>query len=498
MQEHQCLITKGKAAYNQIMGKTESQDITQNLNDWCTDYLITINQAENFTIEYNLYTQAQYYDIPKYSTNPQCYDAKFTQSYQLVHMSNETNPDGSLKLLNKALPTFGKLDQIPTQISTKYILIKIINSCLTSTITQQQQNDEVFYKKLNGTQQYIFKSFKFSNQFCETVIYLIDSATQNSIDSSIFNYDNSTGLYTIQTNTNIAADITIYSLNLLAYYKDGDPSAAKASMMLKVNFYDCLTSIFLPLTYGNIIYKLFDPKQNIALINWTKYYSFYECGEYKLTPQLLNQTTNSFISFDQKERRFSIYTDNEYFANNYVIRINAFVQTPKIYNYSYYEDQDFSLYLISQKYAIANEGPPYFEEQLKILYMVVNQEFLYTLPQIKEPDNEKYTISMDLGQTGSFTKYIYPNLKFEPTLKNNGTYMIQITLEDSNINKKSTKYFLNVVVLSEEQASNGSYGFLNNKLKVIKSGFSPTLIPIIKTIDQAGLIKHRNLDLTSF
>ncbi|CDW88161.1 UNKNOWN [Stylonychia lemnae] len=469
---------------------TSLENITQNLNDWCTNYLISIVETGNFTIEYNLYTGPQYYDIQNFSTNPLCIDANFTQQYQVVHMLNETNSDG--------------------------------------------------------------------NQFCETVIYLIDSTTQSSFDSSIFSYNNSTAPYTIYSNTNTASQSTFKSLTLLAYYKDGDPSAAIASLILKVNLYDCLTSIFLPLNYSNTIYKLLEPKQDIALGTWTKYYSYYECGEYQLTPKLLNQTTNSvmslpiifthditnnqlsistndvtkegtymirifgqllsypsvqnhsdfevdvrcivkdltyqdiptqfyrFISFDQSQRKFSIYTDNGYFANKYIIRINALVLAPLIYSYIYFEDQDFSLYVISQKYSIANEGPPYFDEQLKFIYMVVNQEFLYTLPNIIEPDNEKYTIRLDLGQTGLFTKFINPNLKFDPTFKNNGTYMIQITLEDSNINKKSTKYFLNVVVLSEEQASNGSYGFLNNKLKVIKSGFSPILIPIIKTIDQTG------------
>ena len=92
-----------------------------------------------------------------------------------------------------------------------------------------------------------------------------------------------------------------------------------------------------------------------------------------------------------------------------------------------------------------------------------------------------------MGSAFQFTKFNYPTLSFNPNKNQNGTYNIKIKLVDDNKNPKSKVYVLDVIVLTEEEAANISFGFYNKD--VIKSGFSPSLVPYILNIDNSGLVK---------
>ncbi len=68
--------------------------------------------------------------------------------------------------------------------------------------------------------------------------------------------------------------------------------------------------------------------------------------------------------------------------------------------------------------------------------MPVATQLIYKLPNIYEPDNEDYTITCLLGPAIVFAAFEYPYLRFEPGIRNNGSYLITMTLKDTNNNPK--------------------------------------------------------------
>jgi len=47
------------------------------------------------------------------------------------------------------------------------------------------------------------------------------------------------------------------------------------------------------------------------------------------------------------------------------------------------------------------------------------------LPSISDPDNDQYSIIVDLGPSQSFATFNYPKIKLSPGDKNNGTYNLK-------------------------------------------------------------------------
>ncbi|CDW78273.1 UNKNOWN [Stylonychia lemnae] len=345
------LTSSGSAISTNIISNNEI------LNNWCNNYQINIKSTSNLTIQYDLYTGQKDFDIKSFSSNPYCYDAKYTQTSSLIYMSNVTNMDGDLTLLDQQLPQYIQfiagsnklrvntnslldvkeytikidsiLQQIPSETSFKYVLVKIKNPCLTATITPQQSDEQVIYRKQNGTQIYEFKPFIFSNTNCETVINLVDSITLASYDSTLISYNNLTNSYQIQTNTNVVTANTEKGVTLIGYYKHGDSNALQIQVKLRIQIYDCDTSSFIPSAYSDLIYKLNDPTVTINLGTWTKVQSYYDCGMYKLQVYQINQTSGSliilpdFIIHDSTHNKITIQTSDSNNEGNYQIIVSG-------------------------------------------------------------------------------------------------------------------------------------------------------------------------------
>eukprot|EP00347_Sterkiella_histriomuscorum_P012520 403368261 len=198
----------------------------------------------------------------------------------------------------------------------------------------------------------------------------------------------------------------------------------------------------------------------------------------------------SIMTFNALQRKFSVFSNDNSFAKKYDLVVRGTVTNPTSPSiYTYYDDLNIVLTVVSTSFQSTNSGPPTFTVPLVDQITVVNKFSTYNLPSVTDPDGDKFLISVQLGQQSIWIAYNQPTFKISPGLSNNGTYSIKIIISDTNKNPMSSTYFLNIKVMTEDEASSFNYSLQNgSNPSVIKSGFSPTLAAKLYSFDHKGYL----------
>ncbi len=106
--------------------------------------------------------------------------------------------------------------------------------------------------------------------------------------------------------------------------------------------------------------------------------------------------------------------------------------------------------LVAKKYTISNIGPPYFLASLDSLKIEPGSILVYSIPHIQDPDEDPFTVSVNLGSSMPFAKYYSNNHSFVFQPSNSSAkstpYRISVILEDRNLRPKKQTYILSVDV----------------------------------------------------
>ena len=80
--------------------------------------------------------------------------------------------------------------------------------------------------------------------------------------------------------------------------------------------------------------------------------------------------------------------------------------------------------------------------------MIANSTLEYDLPTIADPNNETYTIAVNLSDSFIFTQYSKGKFTFRPKMSDvkSTPYSIKITLRDKNQYPKQSVYTLQVTI----------------------------------------------------
>ncbi|CDW74892.1 UNKNOWN [Stylonychia lemnae] len=490
-----------------------------NLGGWCLNNLVQLVQNKQVSKDYDLYSGIKKFPIDISKTYPYCSDASYTTQTRLYYKSDVLNPDGSMLQQDYPLPSFivfnysdlnvhvntddqanvrsyyfhiqTFINQKTSQLQEYVYQINVKNPCLNASITAPVQDSIVMFRQLNGSQEYVFQNFSFGHDYCETVIQLFDPATGNVVIPSLVTYNNLTNPYKIIINTDSPSPL-IYNIS------DG-PLLFNISNTWKVfQGWDCSTFKFIWLWMKNGVHNplpssiQYDFVTQILTIHTDDIadegdplisFEFKDFVKTPNCPYQINYLASeefksnlpTFVSFDEQMRKFYVNTKKDSDAKSYTIRLRGFVNKPASYGYQYNGVTYFKLLVVSSKYQSTNTGPPVLDQVLQRIYMLVGTSREFNLPTITDPDNDQFTINVDLGSSYPFTTYKYPTFKFNPGSNANGTYLIKIVLADKNKIPKSSKYTLELDVLSDDLAYNFSF-VGKTPTKVIKSGFSPTLL----------------------
>ncbi|TNV87130.1 hypothetical protein FGO68_gene17672 [Halteria grandinella] len=105
--------------------------------------------------------------------------------------------------------------------------------------------------------------------------------------------------------------------------------------------------------------------------------------------------------------------------------------------------------------SLSNLGPPLFNEELPAqIEILTPAKYILTLPSISDPDDDLFSVNVDLGQSSTFSSLQSDKIAFQPTSLNvrPSPYLITITLRDQNtILQKEQTYKLNVLVTQAKQ-----------------------------------------------
>ncbi|TNV86287.1 hypothetical protein FGO68_gene17282 [Halteria grandinella] len=99
---------------------------------------------------------------------------------------------------------------------------------------------------------------------------------------------------------------------------------------------------------------------------------------------------------------------------------------------------------LKSSFLISNYGPPVFIESLQTIYIYPGVPSNFTLPGIIDPDDDNFTISLQLGELTSFATFAVNTFSFNPLPNQNykDTYKATIKLTDLNLKPQSSKYTL--------------------------------------------------------
>jgi hypothetical protein len=79
-----------------------------------------------------------------------------------------------------------------------------------------------------------------------------------------------------------------------------------------------------------------------------------------------------------------------------------------------------------------NKGGPMFMERLENFLLYPGNITLYELPEIKDPDYDKYLVKADNSMC-TFVKYFSKKLMMTPQILDIGSCILSITLKDINL-----------------------------------------------------------------
>ena len=98
--------------------------------------------------------------------------------------------------------------------------------------------------------------------------------------------------------------------------------------------------------------------------------------------------------------------------------------------------------------ALLNKGPPKFVSELTALIILAGNNSTYKLPEIEDPDSDRFNLNIDLQSTIPFAKIVNNSIYFSPMNKDVKItpYIIKIVLTDENSFPKSKEYYLSVTV----------------------------------------------------
>ena len=84
--------------------------------------------------------------------------------------------------------------------------------------------------------------------------------------------------------------------------------------------------------------------------------------------------------------------------------------------------------------------------------MFYNETKLVKLPTIKDPDNDLYTVKVDMQKAGSFVSWVKSSLQLylHPKITDVGSYTITITLTDVSAMPLSKSYTLSIKVKGKD------------------------------------------------
>lgn len=99
--------------------------------------------------------------------------------------------------------------------------------------------------------------------------------------------------------------------------------------------------------------------------------------------------------------------------------------------------------------SLPSNNAPYFVSSLQNFTMSANATKIYTIPSIKDDENDLYSVSYMLGSASSFTTNNNGKFTFSPKVTDSGTFTITITLRDYNAyNPLAAIYIFTVDVIS--------------------------------------------------
>lgn len=149
----------------------------------------------------------------------------------------------------------------------------------------------------------------------------------------------------------------------------------------------------------------------------------------------------SFITLYSGALYFEVSTSNTKYKNYYYsITLTGSLTENSI---TYSATTTFTLILYGQ-----NTGAPEFSTTLSDQSVTAGKVVSYTLPSISDPDDDGYSISsVTIGTASSFVKYSSGKFTIAPSsTATSATYVITVTLKDTNTNPLSQSYTFNVIV----------------------------------------------------
>eukprot|EP00347_Sterkiella_histriomuscorum_P009608 403340557 len=261
-----------------------------------------------------------------------------------------------------------------------------------------------------------------------------------------------------------------------------------------VNYYDfelkvrCLVRSFTKEQVKNQNYGI---KENPLTFDFKSFIKYPNCPQ-AITYKAFEDgksTLSGFIAFKASSRQFSVYSTNNDNAKKYDIIVRGQVTNPTTPTYVYFEEISIQLAVVSTTFQSTNGGAPTFKVPLVDQILTVNTFKQYNLPEVTDQDGDLFTIDVQMGQLSAWIEYTFPTFKISPGSKNNGTYSVKIILTDKNTNPMSSTVYLNVKVMTEEEAAQfDGVGQNGQTPTVIKTGFSPTLAAKLKSFDYQGYL----------
>ncbi|TNV74277.1 hypothetical protein FGO68_gene1444 [Halteria grandinella] len=123
-------------------------------------------------------------------------------------------------------------------------------------------------------------------------------------------------------------------------------------------------------------------------------------------------------------------------------------------------------------YTITNIGPPYFTEPLLTTFTLIPGVVqTFYLPQVIDPENDKITVKVNLGEATMFASYDQNIITFRPSLneKYKESYELEVSLTDENASQKTATYIVQVRVENIQDVSISSTNNITHSIDLSES-----------------------------
>jgi hypothetical protein len=137
-----------------------------------------------------------------------------------------------------------------------------------------------------------------------------------------------------------------------------------------------------------------------------------------------------FINSPKKQRTLTVLTNSNRDQGSYTVEITATTNCPTDATYLMCSKKVIKKKTVRIIIVPGNKAPPYFITELKNLTVQANTHQTFTLPMIKDIDEDQPKIIVFLYNTTSFVKYSNFKFTFSANDLDNGNYTVDIILQD--------------------------------------------------------------------